>query len=91
MEDKKEEIETITEVKNETNIQEKKEPDGEPISGLVAKEKVDQLLEMGFSKNVAEKALFLNDQTIDKAMEWIYEHQEEPDFEEELRIVAQEK
>jgi uncharacterized UBP type Zn finger protein len=48
---------------------------------------------MGFSKNAAEKALFMTmskGQTIENAMEWITEHQEDPDFNEQLFIVGQE-
>ncbi len=46
---------------------------------------------MGYSKNVAEKALFMNQNKggIDKALEWIDQHQNDPDFEEALMIVGQ--
>jgi len=45
-------------------------------------------LELGFSKVVAEKALFLNLSTpgepIANALDWISAHSEDPDFNEEL-------
>jgi uncharacterized UBP type Zn finger protein len=52
---------------------------------------VKQLLEMGFSKTVAEKALFMTlaqGGTTEKALEWIDQHSEDPDFNEELKIVG---
>lgn len=49
-------------------------------------------MEMGFTKAVAEKALFLNlskqGDPIGNALEWISEHSEDPDFNEELTIVG---
>ena len=69
---------------------ENKEPEGEPITGLVNQDLVKQLIEMGFSKNVSEKSLFLNQGILDKAIEWIYENQDQPDFEEELRLIGKE-
>jgi uncharacterized UBP type Zn finger protein len=41
-------------------------------------------MDMGFLKVVAEKALFLTQAGVEKAMEWIEAHQTDPDFEEEL-------
>jgi len=67
-----------------------KVPEGKSISSYVKTEVVNQLLEMGFSKNVSEKACFLNQNILENAINWIYEHQSEPDFEEELRIVEEE-
>jgi len=44
---------------------------------------------MGFSKAVAEKALFMTqNKGVDKAMDWIYAHDNDPDFEEALVIVS---
>jgi uncharacterized UBP type Zn finger protein len=40
---------------------------------------------MGFTKNAAEKALFMTlgkGQSIENALEWITEHQEDSDFNE---------
>lgn len=69
--------------------QESSVPEGESISGLVNQDVAKQLIEMGFSKNVAEKACFMNKSNLEASIEWIYEHQNEPDFEEELRMVGQ--
>lgn len=81
------------ETSNKVNInnEDGKKDEGLPISGMVNQETVKQLMEMGYSKNVAEKALFLNQQILEKSIEWIYENQNEPDFEEELRIMGQEE
>jgi uncharacterized UBP type Zn finger protein len=53
---------------------------------------VNQLLEFGYSKIVAEKALFMNLSTpgepIANALEWISAHCDDPDFEEELKVVG---
>ena len=49
---------------------------------------VTQIIEMGFSKTVAEKALFLTQGGVEKAMDWINEHMEDEDFNEELVIVG---
>ena len=47
---------------------------------------------MGFSKIVSEKALFLvQGGGLPKAMEWIEQHCDDADFEEELVIVGQEE
>jgi len=64
---------------------------GESISGYVNQEYANQLIEMGFSKIVAEKALFMTlalGGTTEKALEWIDQHSEDPDFNEELKIVG---
>lgn len=46
-------------------------------------------MDMGFSKNVSEKSLFLTQNaSLENAMEWIDKHSEDADFEEELRIVG---
>lgn len=76
-----------TENQIEQNPEINKEPEGQSISGLVNEEFVAILLSMGYSKNVAEKALFLKKNNFDEAMEWIYCNQGEQDFEEELRIL----
>ena len=47
-------------------------------------------MDMGFSKNVAEKALFMvQGAGVERAMEWIDQNREQPDFEEALMIVGQ--
>mmetsp|Transcript_18011 Transcript_18011/g.30672 ORF Transcript_18011/g.30672 Transcript_18011/m.30672 type:complete len:128 (+) Transcript_18011:179-562(+) len=53
---------------------------------------VDMIVEMGYTKNVAEKSLFLTlskGQSVENALEWIQDHQEDPDFFEQLFIVGQ--
>lgn len=45
---------------------------------------------MGYSKAVAEKSLFLTqNSSVDHAVDWIMNHMEDADFEEELMIVQQ--
>jgi len=69
----------------------KQEEEGESISGYVNQEYAKQLIEMGFPKAVAEKALFFtlaNGGTTEKALEWIDQHSEDADFNEELKIVG---
>lgn len=71
--------------------EEEKKDEGEPISGYVNQEYAKQLIEMGFPKAVAEKALFFtlaNGGTTEKALEWIDQHSEDADFNEELKIVG---
>lgn len=65
-------------------------PTGQSISTLVDQIVVSSLVEMGYSKNVAEKSMFMTQSKgIDKALEWIMEHSNDPDFEEALMIVGQ--
>jgi uncharacterized UBP type Zn finger protein len=48
-------------------------------------------MEMGFTKFVAEKALFFTlskGGTTDTALEWIDQHSGDADFNEELRIIG---
>lgn len=66
--------------------------EGESISSHVNQAYVEQLSMMGFSKIVCEKALFMtggNQSTVEKALDWISAHSDDPDFNEELRIVGQ--
>jgi uncharacterized UBP type Zn finger protein len=89
-EDKKTEVK-VEEVKKEEAKKEeaKKQEEGKPISDMVNQAFAAELMAMGFSKAVSEKALFLTGNTAtDKAIEWIEGHQQDPDFEEELRIVG---
>jgi len=51
----------------------------------------NQIVEMGFSKTVAEKALFMTQGGVEKAMDWINEHMDDEDFNEELVIVGQQE
>ena len=67
----------------------KKYEEGMSISQFVKKEWTDELMAMGFSKAVSEKALYLTGNTgTEKAIEYIEQHQKDPDYEEELRIVG---
>ena len=60
------------------------------ISSMVNQQEVTTLMEMGFSKDVAEKALFLvQGGGVPKAMEWIETHMDDADFQEPLVIVGQ--
>merc|ERR1719262_1804451 len=53
---------------------------------------VAQLMAMGFSKNVAEKSLFMsNPRTSENAMTWIEEHRVDEDFEEQLFVIKGEE
>jgi uncharacterized UBP type Zn finger protein len=64
---------------------------GESVSSYVNQEYANQLIEMGFPKAVAEKALFFTrDQggSTEKALEWIDQHSDDADFNEELKIVG---
>ena len=48
------------------------------------------LMDMGFSRNVAEKAIFMvQGAGVERAMGWIEDNRSQPDFEEPLMIVAQ--
>ena len=65
-------------------------PQGQSISGMVNQEHVTMIMDMGFSRNVAEKAIFMvQGAGVERAMEWIDTNREAPDFEEPLMIVAQ--
>ena len=67
-------------------------PEGEAISEHVNQEFNAILQSMGYSKFVAEKALFFTQSaSVEAAQEWIEQHKTDPDFEEELRIVKQEE
>ena len=47
-------------------------------------------MDMGFSRNVAEKAIFMvQGAGLERAMEWIENNRNAPDFEEQLFIVTE--
>ena len=72
---------------------EEPKPQGEPISKFVKQDLVKQIMEMGFSLHATEKALFMTmskGQSIEGALEWLGEHSEDPDFNEQLFMVGQE-
>jgi hypothetical protein len=67
------------EMSEETHEEPKQE--GMSISSMVNQQEVTMLMDMGFTKNVAEKALFLvQGGGVPKAMEWIEAHMDDPDF-----------
>jgi len=70
-----------------------KAEEGKSISTFVNQTHVSTLVEMGFSKDSSEKALFMTQSkggSVESAMEWINEHMEDADFNEPLLIVGQE-
>ena len=57
---------------------------------MVNQQEVTMLMDMGFSRNVAEKAIFMvQGAGVERAMGWIEDNRSQPDFEEPLMIVAQ--
>jgi len=61
---------------------------GKNVSELVDKKLVEILMGCGFPKVVCEKALYLTDNdSEDKAMDWIEKHQQDSDFDDELFII----
>ena len=66
--------------------------EGESISSYVNQAISLQLQDMGFSKIVAEKALFFNlgkqGEPLESALAWIEQHTDDADFNEELKIVG---
>ncbi|CAK60866.1 unnamed protein product (macronuclear) [Paramecium tetraurelia] len=59
------------------------------ITKYVSEEHVAILMSEGHSKNVAEKSLLLSqNQGVEAAKQWIEEHKNDQDFEEELQIVG---
>ena len=67
-----------------------KELPGQSITALVDQELVAQILSLGHSKDVSEKAIFMTQNTgVDAAKKWIEEHKSDPDFTEPLFIVRQ--
>ena len=50
-------------------------------------------MEMGFGQHATEKALFMTmskGQSVENALEWLGEHSEDPDFNEQLFMVGKE-
>ena len=60
------------------------------ISDKVKSSDVKTLMEMGFSKPVSEKALFMTgNKGVEKAMDWTGAHMDDEDYEEELFMVGE--
>ncbi|KRX06977.1 UBA-like protein [Pseudocohnilembus persalinus] len=75
----------------EEKSEEKQEEENlKPISDMVDQTMAQQLQEMGHTKIVAEKALFMtqNKKSVQAALDWIEEHKEDEDFNEELFIAG---
>lgn len=63
------------------DIPEEDAPKGRPISDLVNQEFANIIQGMGFTKAVAEKSLlYTNNASVESAMEWITQHQDDADF-----------
>jgi hypothetical protein len=71
---------------NENPPQEEKKLEKKSILDFIKPEIAQQLQEMGFSKNVSEKACLFTQSNIEQAVEWISAHQNDPDFEEPAQI-----
>ncbi len=66
--------------------------EGQSISNMINQDMAKELESMGYSKNVREKALLMTGNAgVEAALGWIEEHRDDADFEEELRIVAQQE
>lgn len=60
---------------------EEEQPKGKPIGPLVNQEFVAFIMEMGYTRPVAEKSLlFTANQSVEAAIDWIQQHQQDPDF-----------
>ena len=78
------------EVKDTPEIPPEDAPKGRPISDLVNQEFASIIKDMGFTKAVAEKSLlYTNNASVEGAMDWIQQHQDDPDFLEE-EFIAEE-
>jgi hypothetical protein len=71
---------------NINNNNNSNQPQPPSIESLIDLNVSKSLQEMGYSKNVSEKACLLNKSNIDKCLDWIMEHINDPDFEEEAKI-----
>ena len=65
---------------------EEKKLEKKSILDFIKPEVAQQLQEMGFSKNVSEKACLFTQSNMDQALEWISAHQDDPDYEEPAQI-----
>ena len=66
--------------------QEEAKKETKSILEFIKPEVATQLQEMGFSKNVSEKACLFTNSNIEQAIEWISQHSGDPDFEEPAQI-----
>ena len=78
-----------TDEKNKTSQEPPKEEpkiEKKSILDFIKPEVAQQLQDMGFSKNVSEKACLFTQSNIEAAVEWISAHHNDPDFEEPAQI-----
>ena len=73
------------------NVEDQKSQEEPPkqtksILDFIKPEVAQQLQEIGFSKNVSEKACLFTQSNIEQAVEWISQHSNDPDFEEPAQI-----
>ena len=66
--------------------EEEKKLEKKSILDFIKPEVAQQLQDMGFSKNVSEKACLFTQSNVERAVEWISAHQDDPDFEEPAQI-----
>ena len=71
---------------NQNPSTEEKKLEKKSILDFIKPEVAQQLQEMGFSKNVSEKACLFTQSNMDQALEWISAHQDDPDFQEPAQI-----
>ena len=71
---------------NPNTSPEEKKLEKKSILDFIKPEVAQQLQDMGFSKNVSEKACLFTNSNIEQAVEWISAHQDDPDFEEPAQI-----
>lgn len=77
-------------IEDNSNIEPKKEEtskEKKSVRDFIKIEVAEQLQEMGFSKNVSEKACLFSNSNLEQAVEWISQHSQDPDFEEEAQIM----
>ena len=56
------------------------------ILDFIKPEVAQQLQDMGYSKNASEKACLFTQSNLDRALDWLSEHQGDPDFDEPAQI-----
>jgi hypothetical protein len=71
---------------NNNNNNNSNQPQAPSIESLIDMNVANSLQEMGYSKNVSQKACLFNQSNIDKCLDWIMMHINDPDFEEEAKI-----
>lgn len=75
-------MENLSSLKNSQRNRQNAYTTTSKISNFIDQDSCLKLQEMGFSQNASEKALFLNDNNIEFAGSWLYEHQNEADLNE---------